>query len=94
MLREVIIMPKVKTIQTKAEKENAQCLNVWANIEYYKTINGLEYEQLATIMHIGVTTVYGRKNNPRSLRIDEIVRLANYFKVDISELMLTRGNKI
>lgn len=87
-------MPKVKTIQTKADRENAQCLNVWANIEYYKTINGLEYEQLATIMHIGVTTVYGRKNNPKSLRIEEIVRLANYFKVDIAELMLTRGNKI
>lgn len=87
-------MPKVKTIQTKADRENAQCLNVWANIEYYKTINGLEYEQLATIMHVGVSTVYGRKNNPKSLRIEEIVRLANYFKVDISELMLTRGNKI
>lgn len=84
-------MPKVKTIQTKAERENAQCLNVWANIEYYKTLNGLEYNQLANIMHIGVTTVYGRKNNPRSLRMEEIVRLANYFKVDIAELMLTRG---
>lgn len=87
-------MPKVKTIQTKADRENAQCVNVWANIEYYKTINGLEYEQLSTIMHVGVSTVYCRKNNPKSLRIEEIVRLANYFKVDISELMLTRGNKI
>lgn len=84
-------MPKIKTIQTKAERENAQCLNVWANIEYYKTLNGLEYVQLAKIMHIGVTTVYGRKNNPKSLRMEEIVRLANYFKVDIAELMPTRG---
>lgn len=86
-------MPKVKHVLTKADREKAQCLNIWANIEYYKTINSLEYEQLATIMHIGVTTVYGRKNNPKSLRIEEVVRLANYFKIDVSELMVVRGTK-
>jgi hypothetical protein len=83
-------MPKIKTMPTRAERENAQCVNVWANIEYYKTIHGLEYEQLASIMHVGISTVYNRKCNPNALRMEEVVRLANYFKVDISNLTSIR----
>lgn len=60
---------------------------VWASVEYYKVLNKINIDTMARIMQIAPSTAYSRKLHPEDIRVGELVRLAEYLKIDLLELI-------
>lgn len=59
---------------------------VWGNIEKYRIIKGIGYPQLARVMHMTLTNLYNRRNDPSKLKCAEVVYAAKYFGIEIEEM--------
>lgn len=59
---------------------------VWGNIEKYRIINAVKYEQLAKAMHMTVQNLYLKRKSPATLKVADIIYAAKYLGVEVEEL--------
>lgn len=58
-----------------------------AKIEYHSTIKGMTREHQRIIVRCSSATLCKRLNDPGTFTLDELIRLANEFKIPVWELL-------
>lgn len=59
---------------------------VWGNIEKLRYEKGITYERLGVAMRLDKRTVTNRKAKPLKITLEEMIRIADCFGVEVEEL--------
>ena len=67
--------------------ETVQAHKLWNRINALCNEKHIKYGMLAVIMERTPATVTERKNHPETFRVDELIRIAKYFRITLKELV-------
>lgn len=59
---------------------------VWANVEKLRYEKGVTYERLGVAMRLNTRSVTNRKAKPIKITLEEMIRLADFFGIEVKEL--------